>query len=212
MIVSTAYLGPVSYYATMMAYGSISLDGYEHYRKQTYRNRCRIATASACADLTIPILKHPNNCATKDIEISYTEAWQQIHWRTIESAYNSSPFFEYLRDDYERIYSSKPKFLLDFNMKLHEVVCENLGLSMPFDLTSEYVADAELDFRDSFNPKHEGKIKVAKYYQVFEQKYGFLEDMSIIDLIFNMGNESVLVLKETINLNSCLLSRNDSLV
>lgn len=208
-VISTAYLGPVSYYASIFSvlYGKdfdttkekqslVIMDVHEHYRKQTYRNRCRIASASGAADLSIPVIKKGDKCATKDIEISYTENWQLIHWRTIEAAYNSSPFFEYLKDDYLPLYQTKTKHLIDFNAKLHEVISDHLGLALPFTLSSDYVEETSgmTDYRDAFSPKRECDLPFVKYYQVFEEKNSFLPDLSIIDLLFNMGNESILTL------------------
>lgn len=197
VLLSSAYLGPVSYFRALSSAEHASIERFDHYHKQTYRNRCRIMTSNGVMDLSVPVLKTGDKMMVKDLRISYVENWQQIHWRAIASAYNSSPFFEYYRDDFEPFYTHKTEFLLDLNMELMSVLMKNLGIKTGISLTDDYVADpiGVADLRERFSPKRVADVPLAPYYQVFDQKFGFMPDMSILDLLFNMGPESIFLLR-----------------
>ena len=193
-ILTSAYLAPVSYYKQMAGSENVIIEQHDHYLKQTYRNRCRIATSNGVIDLSIPVRKNEPKCKMKDIRISYSDNWQQIHWRAIESAYNSSPFFEYYRDYFEPFYLTKTEFLIDLNNELQAKILDLIDVSIPITFTDEYkhpADETELDFRDFFHPKKEYTGYLKPYYQVFQQKFGFQRDLSMLDLLFNMGNEAV---------------------
>ena len=194
---SSSYLAPISYYKQIVNSSSIIIEQHDNYIKQTYRNRCRIASANGAMDLSIPVQKCETKCKMKDIRITYTGNWQQTHWRAIESAYSSSPFFEYYRDDFEPFFQTKTTFLIDLNTELQSLVLKLTDISTPVMFTTEYkdsFSGKELDLRDFFHPKKEYPYKLTPYYQVFGQKFGFQKDLSIIDLLFNMGPESVFYL------------------
>lgn len=196
ILLSSAYLGPVSYYKTLTNAAEVVVEQCDHYHKQTYRNRCRIMTGNGVMELSVPVIKGDGKVAVRDLKIAYVENWQQVHWRAISSAYNSSPFFEYYRDDFESFYTKKTEYLIDFNMGLMEVVNGLVGIKTPISLTEEYISEPfnSKDCRESFSPKKPNS-QAFPYYQVFDQKYGFVPDLSILDLLFNMGPESLLVLK-----------------
>ncbi len=194
---SSSYLGPVSYYKQIANSEKVVIEQYDNYLKQTYRNRCRIATSNSIMDLSIPVQKNGTKCKTKDIRIAYSDNWQQIHWRAIESAYSSSPFFEYYRDDFEPFFQIKKEFLIDLNIELQSLVLNLIDISTPVSLTTGYkdnFLEKEFDLRDLFHPKKEYPYALKPYYQVFQRKFGFQKDLSIIDLLFNMGPESVFYL------------------
>ena len=194
---SSSYLAPVSYYKQIANSESVVIEQYDNYIKQTYRNRCRIASSNGIMDLSIPVRKEEAKCKTKDIRIAYSDNWQQIHWRAIESAYSSSPFFEYYRDDFEPFFRIKKEFLIDLNTELQSLVLKLIDISTPIVFTTEYkdlFSEKELDLRDFFHPKKEYPYQLKPYYQVFGQKFGFQKELSIIDLLFNMGPESVFYL------------------
>ncbi len=196
LLLSSAYLGPVSYYQTIAATGHVRIEQYDHYHKQTYRNRCRILTSNGVMDLSVPVVSTGGKMCVKDLRIAYVENWQQVHWRAIASAYNSSPFFEYYKDDFEPFYTKKTEFLIDLNMELMRVVMELIGLKTELSLTDDYLTESSpLDWREAFSPKIESTLPLKPYYQVFDQKFGFVRDMSVLDLLFNMGPESILYLK-----------------
>lgn len=197
-ILPLSYLGPVSYYAAMLQSDRVLLEQCEHYVKQTYRTRCKVATGNGIMDLTVPIEKPSSKSPMRDLRIAYKENWQQIHWRALESAYRNSPFFDYYRDDFEPFYTKRTEFLLDLNLGLHEVVASLIGKLPKVELTESYEAQYQegvADLRNAFSPKEASLYKGKSYYQVFDQKFGFQNDLSIVDLLFNMGPESILVLR-----------------
>ncbi len=201
---TSAYLAPVEYYMAIIQSDKILLENCDHYCKQTYRNRCRIVTANGTMDLSIPVEKISNEKQlTRDIKISYHTDWQTQHWRAIESAYNSTPFFEYYKDDLIPFYEKKWDFLWDFNYLIQEKILELIGdVQYRIELTTDYKADLGdeiIDWRENIHPKKNNHKIFTPYYQVFEQKFGFLQNVSIIDLLFNMGNESILILNERTN-------------
>jgi hypothetical protein len=197
---STAYLAPTAYYSKLLTNRAV-IEKYCHYAKQTYRNRCTIATTNGLLSLSIPIEKPATAKAfTKDIRIAHHGNWQHLHWNAIVSAYNSSPFFEYYADDFRPFYEKKQTFLFDFNETLRELICQLLDIEPLISYSETYLPEVENDFRELIHPKKDFRafdrtFVSVPYYQVFQQKYGFQPDLSIIDLLFNMGPEGVLVLK-----------------
>lgn len=197
VLLSTAYLGPVSYFKALASSDKAVIEQYDHYHKQTYRNRCKILSANGVMDLSVPVINTGGKMLVKDLRIAYVESWQQVHWRAIASAYNNSPFFEYYRDDFEPLYSRRTDFLVDFDMELMRIVMDLVGIKTELSLSDDYFVSPPgmEDLRDSFSPKGEAVSSVKPYYQVFDQKFGFVPDLSILDLLFNMGPESILSLK-----------------
>jgi len=191
---STSYLPSIKYIATMLQYNEVCIEAYENYPKQTFRNRCRIASANGVQTLTVPVEKPDAiKCQTRDIRISDHGNWRHLHWNALVSAYNLSPFFEYYADDFRPFYEKKYKFLIDYNLELLLLICNLLDVSPIISFTNEYYHSPENDFRTcltSRNP-HYPDDEFKPYYQVFRQKQGFLPNLSVIDLLFNMGNESV---------------------
>lgn len=200
---TSAYLAPVEYYLALANADKVLLEACDHYIKQTYRNRCRIAAANGIMDLSIPVEKTSSEKQLmRDVKISRHSDWQVQHWRSIESAYNSTPYFEYYKDDLLPFYEKKWVFLWDFNADIQQKVLELLDIQPNTQTTKEYninLGEDVLDLREKIHPKKTPDDKIfASYYQVFEQKFGFLQNLSIIDLLFNMGNESLLILKENL--------------
>ena len=200
---SSAYLAPVEYYSKLKAYDKIYIEQHDHYVKQTYRNRCNIAGPEGVLSLSVPIIRPDTpKCAMKDIRISDHGNWRHLHWNAIESAYNNTPFFEYYKDDLRPFYENKYTFLDDFNEELRCKICELMDISPVVEHTASYHTDFlpdEADYREVIHPKKDytevDKDFLPKpYYQVFESRHGFLPNLSVIDLLFNMGPESVLVL------------------
>lgn len=200
---STAYFAPVSYYASFLRYDRIVIEQWCNYTKQTYRNRCHIAGANGLLALSVPIVKPDTiKCPTKDIRISDHGEWRHLHWNAIASAYGSSPFFEYYQDDIRPFFEKRYEFLLDFNEEIRRTVCNLIGLEPHIEYSSSYSepAPGETDLRDVIHPKKRKAetilpVQPKPYYQVFSEKYGFQPDLSIIDLLMNMGPESILILQ-----------------
>jgi len=196
MIFPAFYFGPVSYFAELIHAENLKLEAYEHFPKQTYRNRCYIQGANGKLRLAIPT-KHNGARAIKDIQISDDYNWQKEHFKSLVSAYKSSPYFEFYEDDLAPVFEQKEKFLLDLNLKTLAFINSKLKLDLKFDLTEKHeLVDEDLDFRNRFNAKTEPTGNHPEYMQVFGEKFGFMPDLSILDLLCNEGPKSSTYLDE----------------
>lgn len=207
VILSSAYLAPIEYYTKLLAYDTAYIERYDHYMKQTFRNRCVIASAGGALALTIPTEKSDEGkCLMKDIRISDHGNWRHVHWNAFVAGYKHSPFFDYYADEFRGFFERKYTFLFDFNMELCQWVCEQIDMQPRLVPTSDYLTAPEGmdDFRERIHPKHphaetDPDFVPAVYYQVFDQKQGFIPNLSIADLLFNMGPESLIVLHSSYN-------------
>ncbi|MDR2145304.1 MAG: WbqC family protein [Tannerella sp.] len=194
-LLSTAYLAPIQYYAKLASFDEIRIEVCENYPKQTYRNRCHIASANGVQALTVPVEKPDTpKCFTRDIRISEHGYWRHVHWQALVSAYRTSPFFEYLEDDFRPFYEQKYDFLVDFNDALQAMICSLLEISPDIRHTTVYEPVVANDFRTVIDPRHpqpDLHFSPTPYYQIFRDKHGFLPNLSIVDLLFNMGKEGV---------------------
>ncbi len=201
---STAYFPPVSYVAAMLESDSIVVEQYETFPKQTYRNRTVIATANGLLGLTVPVVRtNGNHTYTKDMAICYNENWALKHWRAIESAYNSSPYFLYYKDEVEVILNKQHATLIDLNMDILTFVFKKLKVKKEVILSDDYISqigEGTIDYRNHFSPKNKELLSLPEYDQVFEDRYGFQSDISILDLIFNLGPDSLGYLKEVMKI------------
>lgn len=199
---SSAYLAPVQYYCKLFSFESVVMETAENYLKQTYRNRCLIATANGIQALSIPIEKPlTEKCLTKDIRISDHGQWRHLHWHALVSGYGASPFFEYYQDDFIPFYERRFDFLFDYNEQLLFMICKLIDIQPHIIHSSRYEETVENDFREQIRPKRpipDPTFVSKPYYQVFREKYGFSPNLSIIDLLFNMGPESLLILQNSI--------------
>jgi len=195
ILLSTAYFPSIRYFSKLASYPEIYIEQHEHFIKQTYRNRTIILGANGPISLIVPVEKGRGpKIKIKDLRIAYDEEWQRNHWRTIFSAYNSSPFFEYYADELEPFFRTKHEFLFDFNQSILEVLLEILELKVILNQTVsfEQIPKNCMNFREKINPKaHQNTIdqqfEPQPYTQVFSEKFGFIPDLSILDLLFNEG-------------------------
>ena len=198
MILNSLYLAPIEYYSALFRAERVVIEMHDNYQKQSYRNRCQIAGANGAISLSIPIEKPVTaKCKMKDIRISEHGNWRHLHWNAIISAYRSSPFFEYYEDDFRPFYEKKQTFLHDFNEELRQLICRLIGIQTPVFYTDAYmetVPSTITDLREIIHPKKTPIAETPVYYQVFAEKNGFIPNLSIIDLLFNRGNEGRLVL------------------
>ena len=210
-LLQTTYFGPIQWYQKLYRYDHCMIEQYDSFQKQTYRNRCVIATANGVQALTVPV-EHTNlspltshlSPLVKDLRISDHNQWRRVHWNALQSAYSESPFFEYYADDLHPFFEQKYDFLVDFNEAIRQKVCELIDIHPNVEYTTKYQPSALnpqpstlTDFRDVINAKHpqpdEG-FTPKEYWQVFQHKHGFLPNLSILDLLFNMGPESIFYL------------------
>ena len=241
-LLSTTYCGPVQWYQKLYRSEEVLMERQETFQKQTYRNRCVIATTNGLQTLTVPVERSSSNLI-KDIRISNHGNWRHQHWFALMSAYNESPFFDYYQDDFRPFFERQYDYLYDFNMEICRKVCELIDIQPNIKETSFYrsvgvrplpppspcrgsltsnpsslisnlsskigssphstnLSTCQLvnssteiiDFRSAINPKHpadDADFVARRYYQVYERKHGFQPNLSILDLLFNMGPESV---------------------
>lgn len=206
-LLQTTYFGPIQWYQKLYRYDHCLIEQYDSFQKQTYRNRCVIATANGTQALTVPIehlplTSHPSPLV-KDLRISDHNQWRRVHWNALQSAYSESPFFEYYADDLRPFFEKKYVFLIDFNEDIRQKVCELIDFKPSVEYTKKFTSDISLqtsvifDFRDVINAKHpkpDTDFEAKEYWQVFQHKHGFQPNLSILDLLFNMGPESVFYL------------------
>ena len=202
-LLSSTYFGPIQWYQKLNRYDECLIERHESFIKQTYRNRMIIPTTNGPLSLTIPT-NHNTSLSMKDIRISDHANWRHVHWNALLSAYGESPFFEYYQDDIRPFYEKKYEFLFDFNMETTEKMIELLDIRPKISITEAYIQSKEQkeegeikDFRDAIRPKKplpDAEFAPQRYYQVYEQKHGFLPNMSILDLLFNEGNEAIFYL------------------
>jgi hypothetical protein len=187
-LLPTAYLAPISYYAILVQQPNCKIEKHENFIKQSIRNRCVIYGANGKLRLTIP-RKHQSSSKTliSNVKISYTNRWQKEHWNAIISAYNCSPFFEYYKGEFKPFYEEKEVYLINFNKKLQNLILNLLQVKAKYKSSTEYNPLGNFtDLRnDPFNNK-----KMQRYDQVFMEKHGFIANLSILDLLFNLGPES----------------------
>lgn len=195
VLLSTAYFPPISWMSMFFSFEKRTIEYFENYKKQSYRNRCIIYSANGALPLIIPVIKSTgNHTALKDIKIDYKQIWVINHWRSIEAAYGKTPYFLHYSNHFKEILNKEHSFLIDLNHELLEKILVLLRIEdKNFEYTQFYVRNQENDLRDAIHPKISNHgIKITEeYYQPFSHKYGFLKDLSVLDLLFNLGPDSV---------------------
>ncbi|SFC40178.1 WbqC-like protein family protein [Zunongwangia mangrovi] len=201
VLLHPAYFGPVSQYTVITQYEKIVLENFDSYQKQTYRNRMYIYDANGKLLLNIPI-KHKSsltgkasdgNQLYKDVLIDNSFEWQKQHWRALKASYQTSPFFEFYEDDIIYLYENQFSHLMDFNLKCQSFVFDAIGIEAEIKQTDEYFRNptAMDNGRHLISAKKDFNFLSERYQQVFEPKHGFLNNLSILDLIFNLGPRSL---------------------
>lgn len=195
-LLSTAYLPPIEYILKSMQ-GPVTLEVCEHYIKQSYRNRALIATANGIQVLSIPVVHVSSKMPILDVRIDFATPWQRLHWKSIDTAYSGSPYFLYFQDYIRPFYEKKFDFLFDFNLELTQVILKLFSKDFQPQRTSEFIADYSQqedieDLRNIIHPKrcHEAGYPFPHkpYTQIFEDRLGFVPNLSIVDYLFNEGN------------------------
>lgn len=186
----TAYLAPISWYRALLK-GSAQIEVWESFPKQTLRNRCRIAGPNGVQTLSVPVCKCEHKQYTRDVQINYAEDWPHRHWQALVSAYGNTPFFAYYRDFLQPLYEKRFRYLIDLNTSLHHTICTLLYNLAPVPTVPYTTEWQQADLDSAFLSDTE-----RHYYQIFADRQGFQENLSVVDLLFNMGNEALLYLTE----------------
>ena len=205
-LLQTTYFGPVQWYQKLKRYDHCVIEQYDSYQKQTYRNRCVIATANGLQALTVPVEVGGKKEEVREVRISDHNQWRRVHWNALQSAYSESPFFEYYADDIRPFFEQKYEFLIDFNEAIRQKMCELLDIETSVSYSSGFRVQGSWfrvhgswfkDFREVIHAKHpqdDPEFQPRSYWQVFQHRYGFQPNLSILDLLFCMGPEAVFYL------------------
>ena len=198
VLLSTTYFGPVQWYQKLYRSDEVQIEQWESFQKQTYRNRCLIAAPNGIQALTVPV-EHTVSPLIKDLKVSDHGNWRHLHWNALVTAYSESPFFEYYQDDIRPFYERRWDYLLDYNEAIRAKICELIDIQPKVSYSLEFrTLNSQLrDFREAIRPKHpapDPDFCPKPYYQVYQQKHGFQPNLSILDLLFNMGPESIFYL------------------
>lgn len=206
VILSSAYIPPIQYFCKILQSKKVFIEQHDHYHKQSYRNRCHLYSPNGLQILTIPVKKTSGlKTKVKNVEISYDENWHLNHIRSFEAAYRSSPYYEYYMPDIENMLKNKPRLLIDLNQDILTFFITTLEIESSINLTNEFKNHYDfLDCRDKIHPKRnfnqeDSGIEFNPYYQIFQEKHGFIHNLSIIDLLFNEGPNSLQILESYIS-------------
>ena len=197
ILIHPTYFPSISHYAAMVQADQILFEADDHYQKQTNRNRMYIYSANGTQLLNLPI-KHTKNTHQKykDVVLETAFDWQKQHFKSLEAGYRTSPFFEFYEDNIRPIFEKRHHFLFDLNLETHAIVCKALQIDLPYQLTEEYHKETPaVDLRVLANGKKDPHL-FTPYTQVFGQKHGYLNNLSILDLLFNEGPQALTYLKE----------------
>lgn len=195
VLLSTAYFPPIFYFSRIIQSSEVIIEREENFHKQTYRNRCVILGANGTLNLTVPVQHEESKIKIADLHIAYHNNWNLIHFRAIESAYRNSPFYDYYIDDFKPFFQKQFGSLLELNSSITDTCLCILGYKGKIIYTKEFVKTentSDFDFRFSITPKKPiYDYEFPEYHQVFIEKYGFIPNLSILDLIFNVGPEAM---------------------
>lgn len=178
----------VSWWQNCLEYDHFVVEVYENWIKQSPRSRFTIATTNGRQTLSIPTVRSTRT-RLNEVEISEEGNWRTLHWRTIQTAYNRSPYFEYYADGIRQILETKHKHLIDMSLEALDWCFDKLNMAKSYEIRDSYVEEAETDFRSGQLPYNE-----QTYFQVFDEKTGFQSDLSVLDVLFNLGPEAIRVL------------------
>ncbi|WP_026704240.1 WbqC family protein [Flavobacterium soli] len=198
ILLHPTYFPSISQFAAMAQAKTVTFEMEDNFQKQTNRNRMYIYSPNGIQLLNIPVKHSAENShqKTKDIKIETAFDWQKQHFKSLEAAYRSSPFFEYFEDDIMPIFEKKHTFLMDLNLETIEIVSKCLGIKLSYNKTEEYFREVDFsDFRNLANGKKDS-YKFEEYPQVFEEKHGYINNLSILDLLFNEGRYALDYLKK----------------
>jgi hypothetical protein len=195
-VLPMCYLPPVELFVELNKYKpNVLIEREEHFPKQTYRNRASIYSPDGVLTLTVPVVKgSKNHTIIRDVKISYDFKWQRAHWMGLQTCYRSSAYFEYYEDDFAPFYEKNFEYLFDYNQQLMELLIKltKIKASLTYTETYEEAYSGLTDLRNTISPKIENESFQQKpYFQVFEDRHGFIKNLSIVDLLFNQGPQTL---------------------
>ncbi len=197
-VFSLPYLPNIAWFQHVLQYKQFTIEMHEHFVKQTYRNRCVILSANGPLPLIIPVQHSNAKTPICHLHANSAVKWQQHHWQSIQSAYGKSAYFFHYKHYFEPLFNNTNGQIFNFNLELLQLVFKLLKVEPTWQFTNNYqIVDEKLDFRHFFNAKTRNPLELLKqqrYHQVFAEKFGFEPNLSIVDLLFNMGPQSKLVL------------------
>lgn len=206
-LITYGYCAPIIQYAVVMQTQQLHIEAKGNFQKQSYRTRMKIATSTGPLTLIIPILHRKDKSERQqyfDVKIENKFHWQRDHWRSLKIAYQTSPYFEYYEDDFEHLYHTDYHNLVDFNKACDKVILECLQLEIAPVYTEEYFKKpSQVDFRHLVQAKREPIYPLPDYHQLFKENHGYLPNLTILDLLFNLGPSAQDYL-EKVNLSSLL--------
>jgi hypothetical protein len=195
LIIDLDYFAPSTFYYKLRTVGHCTFDAYEPYRKMSFRNRCTLSGANGPVHLSVPLIGGRNQkTIMNEVRILNAESWQERHWRTITSAYNKSPWLDHYRDDLEKLYSTKFDLLFEWNLACFKWVSDKMSIRTPVSLSEKFVEnyppDEVEDWRNRLLPSTINRLnpEPSRYPQVFEDRFGFIPNLSILDQLFCVGN------------------------
>ena len=198
ILIHPHYLPNISHFFLLVNSKKIVFEINDNFLKQTYQNRTYIYGANGKLLLSVPVIhSQKNRKIFKDVKISYDKDWVSHHWKSIEISYRSSPFFEYFEEKLICLYKKREKYLVDFNLKSINILFEMLQIDLKYDFTNSYQENYSSisDYRINSENFNSNDIKIDKYTQVFQSKHGFINNLSVLDLIFNEGTNAINFLK-----------------
>ncbi len=199
LLIELHYLPCIDYFVQLLRHENIVLEACENFQKQSYRNRSLILATNKIDVLSVPVLNSNSKTLIREVEIDYSQPWQKIHWKAIQSAYGKSPYYEYFSDYFRKIYDKKPRFLWDINLEILTVCLKLLQIEKTILFTTEYNKEANnpvnriSDKRSLLHPKKTGEMADVRYVQTFGRD--FVSNLSVIDLLFNEGPNGKALLK-----------------
>ena len=200
-MIESQYIPGIAYFSLLVGASEIIIDRHENYIRQTYRNRSEILGANGAITLTVPVERGRSKQRMSDAKVDNSARWQKIHWRSIQSAYGKSPFFEYYADQLVACYEKRYRFLLDVNHDLMSCLLGLSDLSIEYSYSENYIDTEHVDIQDCRSliiPGHKGayqeKLSILEYPQVFGSK--FVPGLSLIDLLFCEGPNTVALIRE----------------
>jgi hypothetical protein len=195
-LIPITYAGPVWYYALLAYSSKVIIESKEHFVKQSYRNKCVIDGANGAMSLVIPLeRKSREKTLISEIKIANETPWQALHWKSIQAAYHHSPYFEFYEDHFVQFYLEPQENLMEFNLQIMHKFMELLQIECEIEFTDDFHHEYKNDFREAFSTKNKVIPQFERYIQVFEDRHPFLQNLSVFDVLFNLGPEGLIYLK-----------------